>query len=501
MADDKVVDQVDQGISRLESEAYDPDLKKKPEVLVDWTPEEERKLVRKIDWRTIPYLSFVFGLSLLDRTNVSVTYIAGMSEDLDLAVGSRYSIALLLFFIPYMMCEIPSNMIIRRIGARWWLTALILCWGVCILAMGFVKHWVPLVILRILLGAFEAGLFPGALYILSAWYRTYESGQKVSIFYMASLFAYALSRISVGNGMFSSGWRWIFIIEGAVTIAAGVAGPFLLAEFPEKSTWLTERERHIAIRRVANDNAGRDYEHLNWKKQLKLLEDWKIAVYCLQYYVVASSIYSLGYFLPLILRESLGFSYTKAQLLFSPPYVCYVPPCPFSQPDSELQLIDRSQMFCIIMSILSGWVSDRLRLRWIFLVVQAEIGIASLFIILFVHAPYVRYFGVFLGVWGIQANVPVTLAYGANNAADPAKKGIISAAMITAGAIGGITGSTIFRVQDAPRYLPGMATTIAFQALYIVLTAGMSYYFKKKNKEADEKGTILEGVPGFRYAP
>ncbi|KAF5682189.1 major facilitator superfamily transporter [Fusarium circinatum] len=395
MADDKVVDQVDQGISRLESEAYDPELKKTPEVLVDWTPEEERKLVRKIDWRTIPYLSFVFGLSLLDRTNVSVAYIAGMSEDLDLAVGSRYSIALLLFFIPYMMCEIPRNM-----------------------------------------------------------------------------FAYALSRISIGNGMFSSGWRWILIIEGAVTIAAGVAGPFLLAEFPEESTWLTERERHIAIRRVANDNAGRDYEHLNWKKQLKLLKDWKIAVY-----------------------------YTKAQLLFSPPYVCYVPPCPFSQPDSELQLIDRSQMFCIIMSILSGWVSDRLRIRWIFLVVQAAIGIAGLFIILFVHAPYVRYFGVFLGVWGIQANVPVTLAYGANNAADQAKKGIISATMITAGAIGGITGSTIFRVQDAPRYLPGMGTTIAFQALYIVLTAGMSYYFKKKNKEADEKGTILEGVPGFRYAP
>ncbi|KAF5234312.1 hypothetical protein FAUST_7697 [Fusarium austroamericanum] len=476
MADGSVACQKDQGIARHEPEACDPDLDKTPEVLVDWTPEEERKLVRKINWRTIPYLSFVFGLSLLDRTNVSVAYIAGMSDDLDLAVGSRYSIALLLFFIPYMICEIPSNMIIRRIGARWWLTVLILCWGVCILAMGFVKHWVPLVILRILLGAFEAGLFPGALYILSAWYRTYESGQKVSIFYMASLvttgfngiFAYALSRISVGNGMFGEGWRWIFIIEGAVTIAAGVAGPFLLAEFPEKSTWLSERERHIAIRRVANDNAGRDYEHLNWKKQLKLLKDWKVAVY----------IYSLGYFLPLILRESLGFSYTKAQLLFSPPYI-----------------------FCIIMSILSGWVSDRLRIRWIFLVVQAAIGIAGLFIILFVHSPYIRYFGVFLGVWGIQANVPVTLAYGANNAADPAKKGIISAAMITAGALGGITGSTIFRVQDAPRYLPGMGTTIAFQALYIVLTAGMSYYFKRKNREADEKGTILEGVPGFRYAP
>ncbi|KAM0387780.1 hypothetical protein ACHAQC_010431 [Fusarium culmorum] len=249
--------------------------------------------------------------------------------------------------------------------------------------------------------------------------------------------------------MFSEGWRWIFIIEEAVTIAAGVAGPFLLAEFPEESTWLSERERHIAIRRVANDNAGRDYEHLNWKKQLKLLKDWKVAVY----------IYSLGYFLPLILRESLGFSYTKAQFLFSPPYI----------PS--------------------------------FLVVQAAIGIVGLLIILFVHAPYVRYFGVLLGVWGVRANVPVTLAYGANNAAGPAEKGIISAVMITAGAIGGITSSTIFRVQDAPRYLPGMGTTIAFPALYIILIAGMSHYIKRKNKEAGKNGTIIEGILGFRYAP
>ncbi|QPC63111.1 hypothetical protein HYE67_005342 [Fusarium culmorum] len=257
-----------------------------------------------------------------------------MSDDLDLAVGSRYSIALLLFFIPYMICEIPSNML-----------------------------------------------------------------------------AYALSRISVGNGMFSEGWRWIFIIEEAVTITAGVAGPFLLAEC------------------------------------------------CLQYYVVASSIYSLGYFLPLILRESLGFSYTKAQFLFSPPYIPSFP------------------------------------------VVQAAIGIVGLLIILFVHAPYVRYFGVLLGVWGVRANVPVTLAYGANNAAGPAEKGIISAVMITAGAIGGITSSTIFRVQDAPRYLPGMGTTIAFPALYIILIAGMSHYIKRKNKEAGKNGTIIEGILGFRYAP
>ena len=112
-----------------------------------------------------------------------------------------------------------------------------------------------------------------------------------------------------------------------------------------------------------------------------------------------------------------------------------------------------------------------------------------------------RLFGTFLAVFGTQANVPASLAYGQNQTALPQKKGLVAAAMITAGAAGGITGSTIFRAQDAPRYLPGMWATICFQILYFFGTMGMSLWFKKKNKEADEKGVVLEGVVGFRYAP
>jgi MFS family permease len=108
-------------------------------------------------------LCIVFGLSLLDRTNISSAYIAQMDKDLKLT-GGRYNIALLVFFIGYGLFEFPSNMVIRRIGARWWLGFLITAWGCCVLGMGFVDQWTTLTVCRALLGVFEAGLFPGGEY-------------------------------------------------------------------------------------------------------------------------------------------------------------------------------------------------------------------------------------------------------------------------------------------------------------------------------------------------
>lgn len=352
--------------------------------------------------------------------------------------------------------------------------------------MGFVKSWVPLTILRLLLGIFEAGLFPGSIFIISSWYKTYETARRVSTFYMASLLAsgfngilaYLLSLIRVGDGMFREGWRWIFIIEGAITVACGLLAPFFLGEFPERTRWLSERQRHIATLRIANERSGREYEHPSLWQGLRMLMDWKVGFYALQYYVAASSVYSLAYFIPIILRQGLGYSYALSQILTSPPY-----------------------LFTVVMSILTAWLSDRMKLRWPFLCGHAAIGIVGLLVVLYAKPPGVRLFGVFLAVFGTQANVPGSLAYGQNQTALPQKKGLVAAAMITAGAAGGITGSTIFRAQDAPRYLPGMWVTIVFQILYFFGTMIMSLWFKKRNREADEKGVVLEGVVGFRYAP
>ncbi|OAL54562.1 MFS general substrate transporter [Pyrenochaeta sp. DS3sAY3a] len=453
----------------------------------DWTVEEEKAIVKKADWRVFPMLCFVFGLSLLDRTNISAAYIAGLAVDLKLAIENRYNIALLVFFIGYALFELPSNYVIRRIGARIWLSFLIVAWGLCVLGMGFVKDWKILTVLRALLGVFEAGLFPGAVYIIGSWYRQYEVARRVSIFYMAALlasgfgpiFAYALSLISVGDGMYAAGWRWIFIIEGVVTVAAGLIAPFFLIEFPEKVKFLTERQKHIAVTRVSLERAGAHKEHATFAESLKMLWDWKLGLYSMQYFVAASSVYSLAFFQPIILRQGMGFSYVKAQLLSSPPYI-----------------------FTVFASLATSWISDKIRLRWPILVGQSVIAIVGLLIVLYGGAPGVRYFGLFLATWGTQGNVPATLAYGSNQTAKVQKRAVVAAAMISVGALGGITGSTIFQAKDAPKYIPGMWATISMQFLYSIVTLCLSFHFKRLNRLADEgKRPALEGVEGFRYAP
>ncbi|PSN61739.1 retrograde regulation protein 2 [Corynespora cassiicola Philippines] len=432
-------------------------------------------------------LCIVFGLSLLDRTNISSAYIAGLAEDLRLDIGARYNIALLIFFVPYALFELPSNYIIRRLGARLWLPFLITAWGACVLGMGFIHDWKVLTVLRAFLGLFEAGLFPGAIFIIGSWYRQYETAKRVSVFYMASLlasgfgpiFAYALSLISVGDGMYTAGWRWIFIIEGIATIVAGLIAPFFLIEFPERVKFLNDRQKHIATTRVSLEKKGAHSEHPTVKESLKMLADWKIAVYSIQYFVSASSVYSLAFFKPIILRQGMGFSYAMAQLLSSPPYV-----------------------FAIIMSLTFAWISDKIKMRWPILVSQSVIAIIGLLIILYASSPAVRYFGIFLATFGTQANIPGSLAYGQNQTAKIQKRGVVAAAMISVGAAGGITGSTIFQSKDAPLYLPGMWATIAMQMLYSIVTFCMSMHFRRMNKLADEgKRPALEGVEGFRYAP
>ncbi|KAK7188036.1 hypothetical protein DPSP01_011921 [Paraphaeosphaeria sporulosa] len=453
----------------------------------DWTVEEEQAVRKKVDRRIFPMLCIVFGLSLIDRTNISAAYVAGLGRDLHLDVGSRYNLALLIFCVSYALFDLPSNIIIRRVGARRWLSFLICAWGCIVLGIGFVDDWRFLIVLRTLLGVFEAGILPGAVYIISSWYRQFESAKRMSICIGAAqlflafgpVIAYVLSLIRVGDRKFSQGWRWIFLVEGMITIVAGLLSPIFLVDFPEKAGFLTDRQKYIATSRVSLEQEGAHAEHVSFKDSLKILWDWKIGVYCVQHFVVASSIYSLNFFLPIILRDNLGFSYALSQLLCTPPYV-----------------------FGNILPFVVAYWSDKHKLRWPMLVSQSVSVIIGLLIAMYTKPPGVRYFGIFLAAFGTQANVPATLVYGQNQTAKVQKRAVVAAAMVSAGGLGGICGSLIFRRQDAPWYFPGMWATIALQMLYSIVTICMSMHFTRMNRLADEgKKTSLEGVQGFRYAP
>lgn len=151
-----------------------------------FTPEEQRKIIRRIDRRLVLTLGFLYCVSLMDRTNTGIAVVAGMGKDLVL-IGTRYSIIVLVFFIPYVIFQPPATVILRKIGPRAFLPTITLLWGMTMIGMAFVKSWTQLVPLRIVLGIFEAGFFPGCAFLLSCWYPRYMLQKRNAVFYLIGL--------------------------------------------------------------------------------------------------------------------------------------------------------------------------------------------------------------------------------------------------------------------------------------------------------------------------
>lgn len=223
--------------------------------------------------------------------------------------------------------------------------------------------------------------------------------------------------------MYSRGWRWIFIIEGVVTIVAGLIAPFFVNSPREGEISQCAPKAHCCH---TSDDGEEGRPNRECKRE-RDDEDVVGKTSCIQYFVAASSVYSLAFFQPIILRNGMGFSYAKAQLLSSPPYI-----------------------FTVFASLAGAWLSDKIRMRWPILIGQSMVAIVGLLIVLYGGKPGVRYFGLFLATWGTQANVPASLAYGQNQTARVQKRAVVAAAMISIGAAGGVTGSTIFQTKDAP---------------------------------------------------
>jgi len=265
------VDTVVQDVEKLSSQTSDTP----PSPTLDAAI--ERRLLRKLDVAIYPILFIVYMLFVVDRVNISNAKILGMTEDLDLA-GNRFNVALFVcapdalrereraaltgrevFFVPYILFEVPSNMLIRKVRPSGYLGGLMFCWGIVNMCMGFVQTYAGLVGLRILLGAFEAGVLPGIIYLTSMYYRRYEYQKRISILFGSTIVgnifggfvAYGIAHLGARGGY--GPWRWIFITEGAITALVAIPAAFIIVDWPERCKYLTPDERILVRRRVEAD--------------------------------------------------------------------------------------------------------------------------------------------------------------------------------------------------------------------------------------------------------
>ena len=261
------------------------------EAIIDsFSAQETKKLIFKIDMRLVLPLGFMYCVSLMDRNNLGNAAIVGMSRDLEL-VGNRYSLIVMLFFITYVGIQPIAVPLVRKVGPLAFIPTICLLWGLVTIGFGFVEHWYQLLPLRVLLGALEAGYLPSCVYLMSTWYVRYELQLRNALFYATGILATAFSGIlsygfaqmsglgrgaswmgehhgptkqdpnaAVSTGPGLAGWRWIFIMQGILTIAVAIIGYIFVVDFPELTMkhrywvpFLTQREVDFMVARVEKD--------------------------------------------------------------------------------------------------------------------------------------------------------------------------------------------------------------------------------------------------------
>ncbi|KGO76716.1 Major facilitator superfamily domain, general substrate transporter [Penicillium italicum] len=452
----------------------------------EFTPQEQKKIIRRIDLRLVTMTGLAYCISLMDRTNLSMAAVAGLKKELQLDVGERYSIVVLMFFVPYVIFQPPMTVIIRKVGPTYFLGSIILCWAGIMIGMGFVQDWGALVGTRVLLGVLEAGYFPGCVYLLSCWYTRYDVQKRFSVFYLigcvasalAGILAFGLMQLDGTHGL--TGWRWIFILEGVITGFIGILCFFFLVDFPDRAhkSWhfLNERECAFIVRRINKDRNDGDMEAFSLKKFLKPATDLKIWGFAMIFLCLTTVSYAISYFLPIILMSGMGYGIGEAQCLVAPPYG-----------------------FAGIIMYATAWVGDKYRMRAPVLIFNALLAIIGLPMMGFAESNAVRYVGVFFTVAGANANVPACMAYQANNVRGQWTRAFSSATLVGFGGLGGIVSSLVFREQDAPGYRPGMYAAIACNVLVILLVLVLSMLFRICNKQADRGKRVIEGDAAFRY--
>ncbi|KAB5576340.1 phthalate transporter [Coniochaeta sp. 2T2.1] len=452
-----------------------------------YTLAEQKKIYRRIDIRLVVTLGCMYMISLLDRTNLGAASVAGMQKSLHMnATNNAYTIVSLVFFFSYAIFQAPATVAIRKAGPRMFLAGIVFAWGVVMIGFGFVHSWQVMAVLRVILGIFEAGFYPGCVYLLSTWYPRFELQKRNAVFYligsMASAFggilAYGLMQLNGHANL--EGWRWIFIIEGVLTCILAFVAYLLIVDFPENSpkswSFLTQKEADLVCARIEHDRNDVEMTSFHLGSYLRHGLDSKVWGFAWLYMLTTTNTYAIAYFLPIILQGGLGFNVAKAQCLVAPPYVA-----------------------AAIVMVIQGWFGDKYRVRGPIIIFNCALGILGLGLLGFAKPPGVRYFGVFLATIACNANCPVLLTYQSNNIRGQWKRAFTSATLIGGGAIGGIIGTTVFRAVDAPGYRPGIVACLIANVLMIAIVLALSFKFRRANRRVDAGGKQIEGYPGFKY--
>ncbi|KAK3658394.1 hypothetical protein LTR56_001805 [Elasticomyces elasticus] len=451
------------------------------DVIVELSPEEGRRILRKIDFRLVPVLSLLYLVAFIDRSNIGNAKIAGLSKDLNLT-GLQYNTAVTMFFVSYGFFEVPSNIVLKLMKPSRWIAILMFCWGVVMTLMGIVKNRQGLYAARFCLGIAESGFFPAATFLLTLWYRRYEVQKRMAVFYTAAslsgafsgLLAYGIEHMQGIDGL--GGWQWIFILEGLVPVALSLIIWKLLPDSPETASFLTKREKEYIINRLALETGsghGRvtNADKINWKMIVAAFKEPRIWGAWVMFWGNTIGTYGFTATVPTVIEE-LGYSSANAQLLTIPIYV-----------------------FAMIMVLIFAFWSEKVQQRSPFIMAGfaiAAVGFIGQLAIPHPGLPGLTYGFLFPVAAGLYCPFIQIVCWIGNNLAPSSKRAVGMALLISVGNFGGIAGSNIFLAKQKPRYPAGFGTglgiSIAAILMAIVLRISCQRENERRRKMIEEEG-------------
>nr|XP_018264181.1 uncharacterized protein I303_04063 [Kwoniella dejecticola CBS 10117]OBR86339.1 hypothetical protein I303_04063 [Kwoniella dejecticola CBS 10117] len=392
--------------------------------------------------------------------------VGGMQADLKLT-SSDYSLVLSIFFVGYLLNEIPCNLILSRSKPRIFLPTVMVLWGAMSIGAKGVTSLGGMIAFRFFLGIVEAGFFPGVMLLMSCWYKPGEMSKRIALFYTASLVSGAFGGLLAGgiiDGLEGAGgtrgWKWLFIIEGLITVVIASAAYFILPNYPTTTHWLSDSERDLAVARLAvGREQGTDISHR--AAFIGAFKDPKTYVFML-IYNVTNSVGTISYFFP-TLMSSLGYKGNKSQYMTVPIYIV-----------------------ALIISVAMGYNSDRTGQKAFHVLAACIWGIVSFIIVVTVHNNAVRYAFICFGGAAIWSAIPILLSWIVTMFEGRSTRAVSIAAINGVGNLSSVYGSFFWPASDAPQYIPGFCVTIALMAFAGVLVALAKWRYQDKG---------FEGIP------
>lgn len=415
--------------------------------------------LRKLAWRLIPFLGVLYFFAFLDRVNVGF---AALTMNADLGLSAQvFGLGAGIFFVGYVLFEVPSNVMLERFGARVWIARIMLSWGILSAAMAFVQGPNSFYAVRFLLGIAEAGFFPGIIFYLTCWFPSQHRARIIALFMIAlplsSVIGAPISTSLLGvEAAGLKGWQWMFLMEAIPTILLGMVVLIVLPDRPADAKWLSAEEKRWLQAELAREHADSSHGHASsLREALTMPRVWR---YGLVYFCILVGLYGFSFWLPQIIASLGQITNVQVGLFTMIPYT----------------------LACIAL-VLWGRHSDATEERSWHVALPSLLGAAALIVSGWTSAPVIGFAALCVAAVGIYSGLPAFWALASRGLQGAAAAGAI-ALINSLGNFGGFFGPAA--IGMAKTYTGSYAASLLTIAVFLALGAALVIWERAREQRA-----------------